>query len=195
MLPPNQNFWQHFWRQMSRSQPGCHNPSQHGNIVDKKFALGHKECQLISVYTSKLHFVYHYSGYFSFLCFDFFGFNYNSVSKRAVSFNFASRPQKYSWYLHSNNASSQGISYSQFALTGSKKDGDTFWSQYTYCVTIFRGVGGSGPWLSVYPGGQGPELSKSWLRNMCTLPNRGGRHWYIIYSSNGTVLPILYQEV
>ena len=34
------------------SPPGCHNPSQHGNIVDKKFALGHRKCQLISVYTT-----------------------------------------------------------------------------------------------------------------------------------------------
>ena len=46
-----------------RGQSGCHNSSPRGYIVDRKFALGHKRCQLIYVYTSKdlprLHFVYH----------------------------------------------------------------------------------------------------------------------------------------
>ena len=57
---------------------GCHNPSPRGHIVDRKFALGHRKGQFISVYASKdlpiLHFVYLYVGYISFHFFALISF-------------------------------------------------------------------------------------------------------------------------
>ena len=45
-------------------------------------------------------------------------------------------------------------------------------SQYTYYVIILGGMGGQGHAYLDYTGGggDGPELGKSWVRNMCMLP-------------------------
>ena len=54
-------------------------------------------------------------------------------------------------------------------------------SQYTYYIIILKGGwGGQGDDYLDYAGGGGPEMGKSWLRNMCTLPkvlNMWGSNW------------------
>ena len=43
-------FLKFSWIVFLISRPGCHNPSQRGNIVDRKFALSHRKFQLISAF-------------------------------------------------------------------------------------------------------------------------------------------------